>query len=292
MAGRGRPKKSVSQGTSKAGKLIAGSKGKRKLAGNIRKKRGPMMSDVVLKTKSMAEVIGVSELQLSESEEDEPEVHTPQTIEDVAQVLSPRASLEFLQRDQEVRSDFVPTLLWDHLKALQEEFGKIKEWTRLQEGRCYICTDLGTTPWVRTEILGERALFKILEQIGNPIMLDDITKKKERLNFPRILIEVRMGQEFPEQIEFRNELQQEAKLEEDEEGFCQVQIKGKNGQMGTNKVGNKSDDFKGKMNTENIATAKTFEILAEPGDEQREPNQGEEVTVNTGRGGVPPLSNG
>ncbi|XP_062114416.1 uncharacterized protein LOC133825501 [Humulus lupulus] len=59
---------------------------------------------------------------------------------------------------------------------------------------------------------GERSLFKIVGQIGKPIQVDSITRNRDRLAYPRILIEVTMKQEFPSRISFRNELDQEVDI--------------------------------------------------------------------------------
>uniref|UniRef100_A0A803P4R7 DUF4283 domain-containing protein n=1 Tax=Cannabis sativa TaxID=3483 RepID=A0A803P4R7_CANSA len=52
---------------------------------------------------------------------------------------------------------------------------------------------------------GEQVLFRIISQIGTPVMLDSFTKAKEKLNYSRIFKEVSLQQEFPEQIEFEDE---------------------------------------------------------------------------------------
>ncbi|XP_062110644.1 uncharacterized protein LOC133822358 [Humulus lupulus] len=59
---------------------------------------------------------------------------------------------------------------------------------------------------------GERSLFKIVGQIGKPIQVDAITRNRDRLAYPRILIEVTMKQEFPARISFWNELDQEVDI--------------------------------------------------------------------------------
>ncbi|XP_062080335.1 uncharacterized protein LOC133785093 [Humulus lupulus] len=56
---------------------------------------------------------------------------------------------------------------------------------------------------------GGRALFKIVGQIGSPLMMDSITQNRERLTYPRVLVEVDLHQDFPEVIPFTNEIHQE-----------------------------------------------------------------------------------
>ncbi|XP_030507193.2 uncharacterized protein LOC115722193 [Cannabis sativa] len=64
--------------------------------------------------------------------------------------------------------------------------------------------------WVQLEDLelkywGQKSLFKIVCQVGNPIMVDSVTKERERLNYPRVLIEVQMNQQLPNMLEFEDE---------------------------------------------------------------------------------------
>ncbi|XP_030495223.2 uncharacterized protein LOC115711020 [Cannabis sativa] len=64
--------------------------------------------------------------------------------------------------------------------------------------------------WVQLEELelkywGQKSLFKIVAQVGNPIMVDSVTRERERLNYPRILVEVQMDQNLPDLLEFENE---------------------------------------------------------------------------------------
>uniref|UniRef100_A0A803PBM5 DUF4283 domain-containing protein n=1 Tax=Cannabis sativa TaxID=3483 RepID=A0A803PBM5_CANSA len=64
--------------------------------------------------------------------------------------------------------------------------------------------------WIQLEGLelkywGEKSLFKIVGQLGKLIMVDAITRERERLMFPRILVEVSIEQDLPELIEFENE---------------------------------------------------------------------------------------
>ncbi|XP_062119224.1 uncharacterized protein LOC133832972 [Humulus lupulus] len=59
---------------------------------------------------------------------------------------------------------------------------------------------------------GEKALFKILSQIGTPVMVDQITKRKERLNYPRVMMEVQLKQESPKLLSFINERDEEVSV--------------------------------------------------------------------------------
>ncbi|KAM6545981.1 hypothetical protein CsatB_026717 [Cannabis sativa] len=71
--------------------------------------------------------------------------------------------------------------------------------------------DMKSVPiWIQLEELelkywGQKSLFKIVGQMGKPIMVDNVTKERERLNFPRVLIEVQMDQDLPAFLEFENE---------------------------------------------------------------------------------------
>uniref|UniRef100_A0A803NIW6 DUF4283 domain-containing protein n=1 Tax=Cannabis sativa TaxID=3483 RepID=A0A803NIW6_CANSA len=79
--------------------------------------------------------------------------------------------------------------------------------------------DIRTIPiWIQLEDLelkywGQKSLFKIVGQLGKPIMVDEVTRERDKLLFPRILIEVSMEQGFPGLIYFENE-KKEAKKQE------------------------------------------------------------------------------
>uniref|UniRef100_A0A803Q255 DUF4283 domain-containing protein n=1 Tax=Cannabis sativa TaxID=3483 RepID=A0A803Q255_CANSA len=65
--------------------------------------------------------------------------------------------------------------------------------------------------WVHLEDLelkywGQRSLFKIIGQVGKPFIVDEVTKDRDRLNYPRVLIEVTMNQALPDIIEFEDEV--------------------------------------------------------------------------------------
>uniref|UniRef100_A0A803P4D5 DUF4283 domain-containing protein n=1 Tax=Cannabis sativa TaxID=3483 RepID=A0A803P4D5_CANSA len=64
--------------------------------------------------------------------------------------------------------------------------------------------------WIQLDDLqlkywGKKSLFKIVGQLGVPIMVDDVTKERDKLSYPRVLIEVSIKQEFPNLIYFEDE---------------------------------------------------------------------------------------
>ncbi|XP_062119139.1 uncharacterized protein LOC133832874 [Humulus lupulus] len=79
--------------------------------------------------------------------------------------------------------------------------------------------DITSVPtWIQLGCLdikywGEHSLFKIVGQIGKPIQGYNITKLRDRLCYPRILIEVSLDQNFPTRIRFMNEFDQEIELQ-------------------------------------------------------------------------------
>lgn len=51
----------------------------------------------------------------------------------------------------------------------------------------------------------ERALFKIVRQIGQPLKRDDATKNRDKLQYARVLVEYNMKQKLPDQLQLLNE---------------------------------------------------------------------------------------
>ncbi|XP_030510959.1 uncharacterized protein LOC115725539 [Cannabis sativa] len=81
---------------------------------------------------------------------------------------------------------------WDpNTNFKNEDIRTIPIWVQL--------TDLELKYW------GQRALFKIIGQVGEPIMVDDATKERDKLSYPRVLIQVSIHQEFPGTIYFEDE---------------------------------------------------------------------------------------
>ncbi|XP_062098647.1 uncharacterized protein LOC133804510 [Humulus lupulus] len=60
---------------------------------------------------------------------------------------------------------------------------------------------------------GEKSLFKIVSQIGKPLQVDEITKNRDRLSYPRILIEVSLTQDLPYEVSFTNEFDQKVEVD-------------------------------------------------------------------------------
>ncbi|XP_048489782.1 uncharacterized protein LOC125491732 [Beta vulgaris subsp. vulgaris] len=52
---------------------------------------------------------------------------------------------------------------------------------------------------------GQGCLTKIVSGVGKFLKVDMATLKREKLQFARVLVEVEIGQEFPDEIEFENE---------------------------------------------------------------------------------------
>ncbi|XP_062105698.1 uncharacterized protein LOC133817249 [Humulus lupulus] len=71
--------------------------------------------------------------------------------------------------------------------------------------------DIQSVPiWVQLDDLelkywGEKSLFKIISQVGKPLMVNSITKIRDKLSYPRVLIEVSLKQAFPDLIWFEDE---------------------------------------------------------------------------------------
>ncbi|XP_021858773.1 uncharacterized protein [Spinacia oleracea] len=70
--------------------------------------------------------------------------------------------------------------------------------------------DMKSVPiWVQLKLnfkyWGEKALFKIVSQIGNPIKRDFATACRDKLQYARVLVVVPLSQKFQEEISFRNE---------------------------------------------------------------------------------------
>ncbi|XP_030478184.1 uncharacterized protein LOC115695244 [Cannabis sativa] len=64
--------------------------------------------------------------------------------------------------------------------------------------------------WIQLEELelkywGQGTLSKIVSQVGKMVMLDLVTRERERLSYARVMVEVMMDQNFPDFLEFENE---------------------------------------------------------------------------------------
>uniref|UniRef100_A0A803NT95 DUF4283 domain-containing protein n=1 Tax=Cannabis sativa TaxID=3483 RepID=A0A803NT95_CANSA len=81
---------------------------------------------------------------------------------------------------------------WDpNMNVKKEDIRAVPIWVQLE--------DLELKYW------GEKSLFKIIRQVGKPIMVDAITKQRDKLAFRRVLIEVLLNQPLPDLIWFEDE---------------------------------------------------------------------------------------
>ncbi|KAM6587258.1 hypothetical protein CsatA_009863 [Cannabis sativa] len=92
----------------------------------------------------------------------------------------------------------------------------VKPWNPIDDFTKEEVTNVPT--WIQLRGLdikywGESSLFKIVSQLGEPLQVDNVTKNRDRLQYPRILIQVSLAQNFPEKIEFIDEFNHEVELE-------------------------------------------------------------------------------
>ncbi|KAL2904979.1 LINE-1 retrotransposable element ORF2 protein [Bienertia sinuspersici] len=63
--------------------------------------------------------------------------------------------------------------------------------------------------WVKLDLhfkyWGQKCLERIIQPVGNLLKVDSMTAKRDKLQYARCMIEVKMGQVFPEQVKFKNE---------------------------------------------------------------------------------------
>uniref|UniRef100_A0A803PUJ7 DUF4283 domain-containing protein n=1 Tax=Cannabis sativa TaxID=3483 RepID=A0A803PUJ7_CANSA len=104
-----------------------------------------------------------------------------------------------LQLDQVLNGGYIffnrrPVIMkpWDpNVNFKKEDVKSVPIWIQLE--------DLELKYW------GERSSFKIVGQMGNPIMVDAITRDRERQNYPRVLIEVNMDRNLQGMLELDDE---------------------------------------------------------------------------------------
>uniref|UniRef100_A0A803NRV3 Reverse transcriptase domain-containing protein n=1 Tax=Cannabis sativa TaxID=3483 RepID=A0A803NRV3_CANSA len=187
------------------------------------RKKGLVSTADVKKTKSMDEVLGIEPIHFTNEESvDEGDGHEPDA--DLFQApRSPKSSLRSIQRQEEIRADFctfmeanaqcnsnisrgktpIPPIvrsgniqrnLDSSFKNLEKEKVKITDEDIEEE-----LENLELKYW------GERSYFKIIGQLGKPLMLDSITKERGKLMYPRVLLEVWIHHELPDLIEFEDE---------------------------------------------------------------------------------------
>ncbi|XP_062096294.1 uncharacterized protein LOC133802074 [Humulus lupulus] len=107
--------------------------------------------------------------------------------------------ISIVDRDEVLKGGYVffnkrPVVMkaWDPaINFKKEDIRLVPIWVHLD--------DLDLKYW------GEKSLFKIIGQVGTPIMVDEVTKFWDKLSFPRVLIEVSLKQDFSDIIYFEDE---------------------------------------------------------------------------------------
>ncbi|XP_062088347.1 uncharacterized protein LOC133794921 [Humulus lupulus] len=111
------------------------------------------------------------------------------------------------QRDRVLQGGYV---FFDRKPVVMKPWNPIDDFTK---------DDITSVPtWIQLKGLdikywGEKSLFKIVGQIGTPLQVDNVTKHRDRLMYPRILIEVSIGQDFPVTVSFTDEFNHDVELE-------------------------------------------------------------------------------
>uniref|UniRef100_A0A803QDS1 DUF4283 domain-containing protein n=1 Tax=Cannabis sativa TaxID=3483 RepID=A0A803QDS1_CANSA len=178
-------------------KTRATKQGKPRSQAKKKKKRGPQSSLDAKKTKLMDEVLRIEPILFSDEEDIRGEDQntrksilpgkTPSIVCYVLGANPPMSILDgFVRRVWKDKIDKVGMISYGVFLVL---FKKIED------------RDQG----LELKYWGEQVLYKIISQVGVPVMLDSFTKAKEKLNYSRILIEVSLQQEFPEKIWFEDE---------------------------------------------------------------------------------------
>uniref|UniRef100_A0A803PSW3 CCHC-type domain-containing protein n=1 Tax=Cannabis sativa TaxID=3483 RepID=A0A803PSW3_CANSA len=111
------------------------------------------------------------------------------------------------QRDKVMQQGYV---FFDRKPMVMKPWNPIDDFTKEE------VTNVPT--WVQLKGLdikywGEASLFKIAGQLGVPLQVDIVTKNRDRLQYPRILIQVSLAQDFPEKINFIDECYHEVDLD-------------------------------------------------------------------------------
>uniref|UniRef100_A0A803P4J5 CCHC-type domain-containing protein n=1 Tax=Cannabis sativa TaxID=3483 RepID=A0A803P4J5_CANSA len=209
-----------------------------KMAGKIKskgKKAGPSSSDRVIKTRSMDALIGIQDLEIVEDLETMEQCK--KAMEQYSDIM-PSPTSEIHQdfsawltganrasQDASLGKNPSPPILRSNIaQKLESYFEKSK--TNFLDTQPRVA-DTGANGKVKVKIefediveklkgldikyWGDSSLYKIVGQLGEP--LDKVTKNRDRLQYPRILIQVSLSQEFPKMISFIDEFNHEIELE-------------------------------------------------------------------------------
>uniref|UniRef100_A0A803Q2L2 CCHC-type domain-containing protein n=1 Tax=Cannabis sativa TaxID=3483 RepID=A0A803Q2L2_CANSA len=152
------------------------------------KKIGPSSSDRVIKTRFMDVVLGIQELEIQETEDSMEQCEEP--MEYILEGLVRR-----LWKDEVVKVGLLAKGIFIISFQSLEQRDNV-----MQQGP-------------RHQVLGESSLFKIVGQLWEPLQVDNVTKNRDKLQYPRILTQVSLSQDFPDKIAFIDEFNHELELD-------------------------------------------------------------------------------
>uniref|UniRef100_A0A803QQX9 CCHC-type domain-containing protein n=1 Tax=Cannabis sativa TaxID=3483 RepID=A0A803QQX9_CANSA len=159
------------------------------------KKTGASSSDRVIKTRSM-DALGIQELEVEEAEDSMEQCH--HLIEQyVERVFSPEESEALILRQSEIRQDF-------------------SDWLSIADRATQ---DVNSGKRISPQILRSNIVRNLeiwFEQSKNDAGKEETKKKvkiEDRLQYPKILIQASLAQDFPEKISFIDEFDHEVDLD-------------------------------------------------------------------------------
>ncbi|CAI8582996.1 unnamed protein product [Vicia faba] len=129
-------------------------------------------------------------------------------------------------------------------------------------------------------------------QVGKPLMTNKATKLREKVNFPRVLVEVSIEKEFPDKIQFEDERNRIIEVmigyewKPEKCNHCQG-VEGDDGFQLVNKGVKAKDRFKEKL--QGVISTNPFQALS--GNEEGESSKTQEENAKRGGEGEPPLTN-
>uniref|UniRef100_A0A803QSK1 DUF4283 domain-containing protein n=1 Tax=Cannabis sativa TaxID=3483 RepID=A0A803QSK1_CANSA len=159
----------------------------------------------------MEEILGVEPLEFSDADaklddDDAKSNEEDARLKDVFMPpLSPKSSLRSIQRQDEIKEDFAMFLESNQ----REDIRTVPIWIQLE--------DLELKYW------GQKSLFKIVGQLGSPFMVDEVTKGRDKLSYPQVLIEEKEGKK--QEWVVKNDTRMQEEKQTDLEAFQKVVYK-------------------------------------------------------------------